>query len=113
MFAHTRGSENLPVRPIFSEIWAWGGGTWGEGLGLMDWRLGGLEVCFYDVFEHIQSLRCVFTTCLRTSRGLEARRTFPPDLTGNEIWAWGGGTWGEGLAVLETWMLGDVFLQCV
>ena len=74
----SEGRRTFPPDQIFNEIWAWGGGTWGEGLGLMDWRLGGLEVCFYDVFEQIQSLRCVFTTCLRTSKGWEAWRPGEP-----------------------------------
>ena len=79
----------------------------------MDWGLGGLEVCFYDVFEEIQTMRCVFTTCLRTSRGLGAGSTFPPDLTGSEIWDWGGGTRGKGSAVLDAWRLGGVLLRRV
>ena len=56
--------------------------------GLMDWGLGGLEVCCYDVFEQIQSLRCVFTMCLRTPKD---RRTFPSDQIFTEIWALGFG----------------------
>ena len=79
VFAHIQGlggQENLAARPNPDEIWAWGGGTRGKGSAVLEaWMLGGLEVCFYDVFEHIQNLRCVFMTCLRTSR----ERTFPPD----------------------------------
>ena len=68
------GGEPSRLTKSFNEIWAWGGGTWGEGLAVLeDWMLGGLEVCFYDVFAHIQKLRCAFTTCLRISRV----RTFP------------------------------------
>ena len=85
VFAHIRGSENLPARPNSNDIWAWGGGTWGEGLAVLeDWMLGGLEVCFYDVFAHIQKLRCAFTTCLRTSRA----EFFPARPHSSEIWAW-------------------------
>ena len=45
--------------------------------------LGGLEVCFYVVFEQIQSLRCVFYYVFAHIQGLgdfPARRTFPTDL---------------------------------
>ena len=48
------------------------------------------EMCFYDVFAHIQG------------------EFFPARPTSSEIWAWGGGTWGEGLAVLEVLMLGGL-----
>ena len=91
VFAHIRGSENLPARPNPGEIWAWGGGTRGKGSAVLDaWRLGGVflrcvwanpepEMRFYDVLAHI-----------RGSENLTARPVH------KEIWAWGGGLGGRG-----------------
>ena len=109
VFAHIQGlasQENLPARPNPDEIWAWGGGTRGKGSAVLDaWRFGGvllrcvcahpeIEMCFYDVFAHIQG------------------ECFPARPNSSEIWAWGGGTWGEGLGLMD-WRLGGVLLRRV
>ena len=115
VFAHIHGlrgweaRRTFPSDQIFSEIWAWGGGTRGKGSAVLEaWMLGGLEVCFYDVFEHIQSLRCVLHDVFAHIHGLGGQEFSPARPVSGEIWVRGGGTRGKGSAVLEAWMLGDL-----